>query len=343
MTSSRVVILVLVLAGSACVWPGPAFAPAQAPSIALEGVPSRLELPLPGGTNVLLTARIRGGPVRSVWLAREGHERARLLLTRVAEGEYQVNLADPAVAALLTVGGRAGSFRVFAEPAEGETVASVPVRFGPGPWGRQIAPLDPRPEQLELPGRTASFVLVQRRMIAIPGGRGHYRLWIGDITRGQTLVDLTAGREKRLESVSVRKGDRLTFVVGKRTYCLRVLALRNYLIGDDCGVFLVHDADLPAEEVRIESLIALVRHAEVDCVEDGRVVTPTELAGRLGQRAREWRPERRTLGGFIEAVTGGPEEAGIEVRRADRTTMPLRAWLESQAAGLDPAPARREV
>jgi hypothetical protein len=340
---TRNAILVLVVLGLAATLPGLDPAAAQAPSIRLEGVPPLLSLPLPKGANAILTAKIRGGPLRAVWLAVEGDDRARLMLTRVAEGEYQVNLADPAVAGMLTLSGKTGSFRVFAEPVKGKTVSSVAVRFGPGERGRQPAPPDPGPDRLDLPERTGSFTLVQRRTTDIPGGRGYYRFRIDDITQGQTLAELFAGKKTRIHSVSVREGDHLAFTVGKHTYHLRVLELINYLIGDDYGVFLVHDAALPEEEVKIEGLIALVRHARVDFLEDGAVLPRPDLARRMQARSRDWRPARRTLREFIEQVTAQDALGKVQVRRFGQNRSTFRSWLEAQAAVFDPALARREV
>jgi len=106
-------------------------AAAQALSIRLTGVPPRLGLPLPAGVNLVLTAEVTGGSAREVWLARERDARLRILLTRVAEGQYQIHLADPEVASLLTARGREGRFQVFARSPDGRAFASIPVRFGP--------------------------------------------------------------------------------------------------------------------------------------------------------------------------------------------------------------------
>ena len=114
------------------------------PGLALSGIPEKVVVPPPEGTNVVLTAKVEV-PVRSVWLARTRVSQARYMLALVGTGAYQVNLGEPEVAAMLAAGG-AGSFRVFAEKPDGEVLSSVLVSFaveeGAGfPWQQQAAPL----------------------------------------------------------------------------------------------------------------------------------------------------------------------------------------------------------
>jgi len=122
--------------------------PREAPgaeSIRLSGVPSRLALPLPEGTNQILTATVKGGKIRDVWLARERNARGRVLLSRVDEGEYQINLADPVVEALLRTTGEGGQFQIFAEMRSENVIASIPVRFTVGERPFTLATLEEMP------------------------------------------------------------------------------------------------------------------------------------------------------------------------------------------------------
>jgi len=98
-------------------------------TIRLKGVPERLVYPLPRGTNRVLSAVVKGGAVESVWLAGSSDARARILLGKVDEGEYQINLADPEVEGLLRTAVKTGQFQVFALTRSGKVVASLPVRY----------------------------------------------------------------------------------------------------------------------------------------------------------------------------------------------------------------------
>ncbi|MCK4283779.1 MAG: hypothetical protein KAX44_05645, partial [Candidatus Brocadiae bacterium] len=100
---------------------------AEEVNVRLTDVPRQVRLPLPDGENAILTAPV-DGKVRSLWLARSLDARARYLLDRVGEGVYQVNLADPVLAAMLEASG-AGQVRVFAEAPDGTVSASIPVSY----------------------------------------------------------------------------------------------------------------------------------------------------------------------------------------------------------------------
>lgn len=98
-------------------------------TLRLSGIPERLTFPLAGGTNRILTVTVGGGKAKAVWLARDGADKVRVMLDAVGDGQYQVNLADPAVSAILSATGSGGQFRAFAETEDGEIVESIPVRY----------------------------------------------------------------------------------------------------------------------------------------------------------------------------------------------------------------------
>ncbi|MBI4880307.1 MAG: DUF5329 family protein [Planctomycetes bacterium] len=98
-------------------------------TIRLSGVPELLSLPLPAGQNQLLTAHVDGGPVRDVWLAPSEQSSIRVILTRVKDGEYQINLGQDEVMNALRGSKEGSQFQVFAETEDGQRIASVPVRY----------------------------------------------------------------------------------------------------------------------------------------------------------------------------------------------------------------------
>ena len=73
----------------------------ETPGLRLKGVPNRLVLPAPAGTNLILTATLTSGSARTVWLAKKKDSKLRLFLTKVGDREYQINLADAEVAGAL--------------------------------------------------------------------------------------------------------------------------------------------------------------------------------------------------------------------------------------------------
>lgn len=94
-------------------------------AVRLVRVPDELALPLPAGANRILEVEIEGTP-RAVWIASKPDDAARVPLQAAGDRRWQVNLAEPRVAALASTGGR---LQVFAEAAGGKVLASAPIVF----------------------------------------------------------------------------------------------------------------------------------------------------------------------------------------------------------------------
>lgn len=103
-------------------------AAAQQPSLRLSGIPERLELPLPSGSNLVLTANVLGASPKQVWLARDRSSSLRALFTPTGGGEFQINLAADDVTDLLKASS-AKKFQVFAELEDGKVLQSIPVSY----------------------------------------------------------------------------------------------------------------------------------------------------------------------------------------------------------------------
>ena len=102
-------------------------------SIKLDNVPHNLRFPLSKGTNQLLTATIKGGTVTSAWLAKNRESAGRINLTRVDDNEFQINLADPMISAILLSTKENKQFYIFAETADQQVAASIPVQYSTYP------------------------------------------------------------------------------------------------------------------------------------------------------------------------------------------------------------------
>lgn len=99
-------------------------AAARPPSVELLELPSRLELPLPPGTNRLFEVRVGGDP-DAVWVAADATTERRLALQPMGE-KWVFNLGDPRVAEVL---GDASQFQVFARYKGDRLAESLPVQF----------------------------------------------------------------------------------------------------------------------------------------------------------------------------------------------------------------------
>lgn len=104
----------------------------------VTGVPDQLTVPFPTGSNCILTAAITGAETKSAWLATERDAAVRIFLTRVGDGEFQINLADKDVGGVLATLGR-DRFRVFGELDDGRVLTSLPVGYAIR--GRPPAPM----------------------------------------------------------------------------------------------------------------------------------------------------------------------------------------------------------
>ncbi len=97
------------------------------------------------------------------------------------------------------------------------------------------------------------MTIIQRHSKAIPGSRNTVKVKIGDITGGQVLLSVHGVlRNTIVDTVSVEPGDVVSISIGKNEYFLRVIELRNLLVGDDFGVFEISDAP-PEEDITLGS------------------------------------------------------------------------------------------
>jgi hypothetical protein len=101
---------------------------AQQPSLRLSGIPKRLELPLPSGSNLVLTATVQGASPKQVWLAKDRSSSLRALFTPTGGSEFQINLAADEVTTLLKASATR-KFQVFAELPDGKVLQSIPVSY----------------------------------------------------------------------------------------------------------------------------------------------------------------------------------------------------------------------
>ncbi|MDP7254938.1 MAG: DUF5329 family protein [Planctomycetota bacterium] len=142
----------------------------ETPGLRLKGVPNRLVLPAPAGTNLILTATLTSGSARTVWLAKKKDSKLRLFLTKVGDREYQINLADAEVAGALRAAGGANRFKIFAEVKKGQVIESLPVNFSAG-YVRSPVPVfylayaDPKSERRKIVRRVSWQQIGQEKSI----------------------------------------------------------------------------------------------------------------------------------------------------------------------------------
>ena len=93
---------------------------------------------------------------------------------------------------------------------------------------------------LRLPADPLEMTILQRQTRAIPGSGKRVLIRLGDVTGGQVLLTIhTNHNTVLLDTRSVKPGDVVPFDVGEQRFFLSVTDLRNFLTGDDFGVFEV--------------------------------------------------------------------------------------------------------
>ena len=101
-----------------------------------------------------------------------------------------------------------------------------------------VSPLGCMTVRVSLPTDPVLMTIIQRHGKPIPGSHKAVHVEIGDITGGQVLLSIR-GRFGRsiVDTVSVSEGEAVEFEIDRTPYRLKVIELRNFLIGDDFGVF----------------------------------------------------------------------------------------------------------
>ncbi len=134
------------------------------------------------------------------------------------------------------------------------------------------------PPALKLPSDPYEMTVIQRRAKTIAGSGDKISLHLHDITAGQVLIEVREYEEEvnldnvlatpymvhvegqsapkyetLVDTVSVATGDVVEFEAGGGKFFLHVLELRNFIVGDDFGIFEISTKrpkprESPAEE-----------------------------------------------------------------------------------------------
>ncbi len=94
--------------------------------------------------------------------------------------------------------------------------------------------------RLSLAEEPVRITVIQRQIKAIPGSNKTITVRLGDITQRQVLTSVHGFLgETIVDTVSLREGDVVPLQLSGNRYYLRLVELRNLVIGDDFAVFEV--------------------------------------------------------------------------------------------------------
>ncbi len=187
------------------------------------------------------------------------------------------------------------------------------------------------PQRLRLPDDGGRLVVQQRRRTTLPGTDGWLRVHLEDITGGTVLLDLTTATGQSLvRSRLVRERDFVEFSLGEQKCVLVVESLVNLLVGDDHAELLVRPAAGFAPD-EIGLLVAAVAASQDTFVREGKDYTGRLAAQFLTAKLANHRDRAPTVDEFVATFASRSSRNGdpYQVRRADGTTVTMRAWLEA--------------
>ena len=292
-------------------------------SIRLDGVPEQLRMPLPDGANQVLSATIVGGQIKAVWLAMTAPSARRVLLAKVDEHEYAINLGARELHDLLKGYGPNGQFRIFAEAEDGTIVSSLAVRYT----------LHVVPERLDFPFDEVKLTIHQRASKKIPGSNGALKIHFGDITAGHVAVAVYGPKgEMVVDTKTMAEGDTLSLHLVEQDYVLRLDKLVNYLIGTDYGVVTL----MPLHEFernKIDDLLRAIERTDATFVRNEKEMSGKGFATHLRAKHAHYGPRNASLRTFIETVATRSSTTGepYRVNLPGGEIVDASTWLQQQA------------
>ncbi len=97
--------------------------------------------------------------------------------------------------------------------------------------------------RLSLGEEPVRITVIQRQIKAIPGSNKTITVKLGDITGRQVLTTVRGFLgETIVDTISLREGDVVPLQLSGARYYLKLVELRNLVIGDDFAVFEVSSA-----------------------------------------------------------------------------------------------------
>ncbi len=292
-------------------------------SIRLDGVPEQLRMPLPDGTNQVLSATIVGGQIKAVWLAMTEPSTRRVLLAKVDEHEYAINLGARELHDLLKGYGPNGQFRIFAEAKDGTIARSLAVRYT----------MNVVPERLDFPFDEVKLTIHQRASRKLPGSNGNLEIHFGDITAGHVAVAVYGPNGEMVGNTkTMAEGDTLSLHLVEQDYVLRLDKLVNFLVGPDYGVVTLMPLH-QFERNKIDVLLRAIERTDATFLRNGNEMSGEGFAAHLRAKHAHYGPRSASLHTFIEAVATRSSTTGelYRVKLPSGEIVDADKWLQQWA------------
>lgn len=185
-----------------------------------------------------------------------------------------------------------------------------------------------------------TLTLVQRRSVQLPGGPRTPTIHLGDITRGQVIVQVTDANYATLLSQSMKQGDTASFTTAGQTLFLRVGDLANRLTGDDQATLEISATQPLSEADKIDALIAHVERLDgATFIRNGTPHSPMEAADHLRKKRDAAGDKIKTAIDFIDGVATESYLSGkpYQIKLKDGTEHPSGDYLKQQLKEIEKA------
>lgn len=195
----------------------------------------------------------------------------------------------------------------------------------------------PPPAISDLP---VTFEVDQRKSEPIPGTAGDLVLSIGDVTRGQAMTSLaTQDGATVLPRKSMTAGEVAEFRYREQGFRLTLSAFDTALVGTDSATFTVTALSAPlSESQKIEKLIRAIETLDgAVFIRNGDEHDAPKAASHLRRKWNAAGDRVKTAEDFIDGLATESSMSGrpYEIRLADGTVVPSRAFLQEQLARIE--------
>ena len=198
------------------------------------------------------------------------------------------------------------------------------------------------------PTTPAHVTIVQRGEQQLPGTNGAITARIGDITGGQVLLTIEDSAGQFLvNTVSMREGAAQSFTVGKGTFEIQLVELKNFLTSDDFAVFAIRQSGTAlSEPEKIKRLIDAIANAQgLTFIRNGSPHDPADAAAHLRRKYEAAKNREVTSRQFIEHIASQSSTTGeaYRVRLPGGSELTSAEWLTARLREIESQPASTQA
>lgn len=186
------------------------------------------------------------------------------------------------------------------------------------------------PPEPVVPVGGAVVTIVQRQSVDFPAKRPVWRIAIGDITAGQTLITVRAlDGSVLLEQISISEGQSRQFQYDGLRYQVTAERLVNLITGDDFAEISIKPDAAPDDRQRMNAAIERVRASGLTFIRNGKQHSSAAAADHMAQKLKNAGGRVKTWEQFLDHIVSRSSVSGepYEVILPDGKRMLTRDWI----------------